>query len=255
MNIRVLGCHHTETQSSRLSTLLIDDHIALDAGAITTTLTIAEQAKVTDVVITHHHYDHTRDLLTLALGGANSGQTVSVHSTQDVLDHLQNHLLDGSFYPKFTENPNPPRLRLVPLQLEQPKKIGAVQFTPFAVEHSVPALGYLLSSDGGDDVFCTGDTGGGFAHILEKTKPTLLVTEVTFPNSQAEMAKLSKHMTPKLLEDELLQMVGTSSAPASILVIHMNSAAEPVIREELKLVEEKLGIPITAAEEGMVLTA
>ena len=82
MRIRVLGCHHTETKNNRLSTLLIDDHIALDAGAITSTLSTEEQANLTDVVITHHHFDHTRDLLTLALGGFESGQTISVFGTR-----------------------------------------------------------------------------------------------------------------------------------------------------------------------------
>jgi len=254
MKFRVLGCHHTETKNTRLSTLLVNDHIALDAGAITTTLTTEEQANVTDVVITHHHYDHTRDLLTLALGGFESGHTVSVHSTQGILDYLHAHLLDGSVYPEFTKLPSPPRLRLSPLELEQRQQIGAVGFTPFAVEHSVPALGYLISAEGSSNVFCTGDTGGGFAHLLKKTRPNLLITEVTFPNSQEEMARLSKHMTPLFLEQELTPLVGTSSAPASILAIHLNSAAEPAIREELKPVEEKLGIPITVAEEGMVLT-
>ena len=102
-------------------------------------------------------------------------------------------------------------------------------------------------------MFCTGDTGGGFAHLLERTRPSLLITEVTFPNSQEGMARLSKHMTPRFLEEELRPLVGTSSSPASVLAIHINSEAEPIIRKELEAVEANLGIAITVAEEGMVL--
>ena len=253
MKIRVLGCHHTETATTRLSTLLINDQVAVDAGAITSTLSAAEQAQVTSVLITHHHYDHVRDLLTLALGGYGSGATVSVFSTSETLSFLQDNYLSGRLYPDFTKMPDPPRLRLVTLEADSQYEVEGLTVTPVRVQHGVPAVGYHISADDGSGLFCTGDTGGGFGEILERIRPELLISEVTFSNSQESFARLTHHMTPKLLEQELEPLVRTGHGPRSVLAIHMNTAAESKIRAELALVAEKLQLQITPAYEGMVL--
>jgi ribonuclease BN (tRNA processing enzyme) len=253
MKIRVLGCHHTETADTRLSSLLIDDHVALDAGALTSTLSMEEQARVTTVLITHHHYDHVRDLLTLALGRYESGDTVSVFSTAETLDYLQANLLNGRLYPDFTRVPTPPRLQPVALEVDRLHEVAGLAVTPVRAQHSVPAVGYRIRSGEGREVFCTGDTGGGFGQTLGRARPDLLITEVTFSNDQESFARLTYHMTPKLLEEELRPLVAAGNAPQSVLVVHMNTAAEPRIREEVSAVAERLHIPIAIAHEGMVL--
>lgn len=101
-------------------------------------------------------------------------------------------------------------------------------------------------------MFCTGDTGGGFAEILIKTRPRMLITEVTYPNAQESLARSARHMTPKLLEEELRPLAGTESAPQTVLAIHMNPSMEGAIRGELALVAKDLNIPITTAYEGLV---
>ncbi len=252
MKIRVLGCHHTETESARLSSLLMDDQIALDAGALTSTLSLEEQAKINSVIITHHHFDHVRDLLTLALGGYHTGETISVYSTPEVLEFLGDNFLNGRLYPDFTTRPTPPRLRLVPIESGRSHQVAHIEVTPLDVDHSVPAIGIFIKGKGGESLFCTGDTGGGFAGTLERFRPSTLITEVTFPNAEEALARMTKHMTPKLLEDELLLLAGTGSLPQSVLAIHMSPETEDQIREELAGVGEKLSIPITPAYEGMV---
>ena len=62
MRIRVLGAHNCETRSTRLVTLLIDDILALDAGGLTSTLTVKAQKKLKGILLTHPHYDHIRDI-------------------------------------------------------------------------------------------------------------------------------------------------------------------------------------------------
>ena len=70
MHVRILGAHNIETASTRLTALLVDGRLALDAGALTSTLTLAEQDEIRAVLLTHHHFDHARDLVTL---GMNAG--------------------------------------------------------------------------------------------------------------------------------------------------------------------------------------
>jgi glyoxylase-like metal-dependent hydrolase (beta-lactamase superfamily II) len=70
VEIQVLGAHLAEAREARLTSLLVDGVLAVDAGGVTSALSLDEQKKIETVLLTHHHFDHTRDLVTLA---ANAG--------------------------------------------------------------------------------------------------------------------------------------------------------------------------------------
>ena len=256
MQIRFLGCHHTETAKTRLSSLLVDQVLAVDAGAITSTLTSQEQAQIQAVLITHRHYDHVRDLPTLALGGYETGVTLPVFSTPETLEFLHLHLLDNTLYPNFTQIPTPqqPRLRLVPLEPRKEVEVCGTKVTPIPVVHSVPAVGYRITSPQGRSFFYTGDTDGqGLMEIWEAIKPDLVIVEVTFPDSQESVARQTYHMTPGILERELQKLLKVCGASPPLIAVHMNAQVEEEIIGELKALAAKLGISITPGYEGMVV--
>ena len=66
MRLRVCGCHGGESRQTELSSFLIDESLALDAGSLTRALTLEEQARIRHVLVTHAHLDHVRDLAFLA---------------------------------------------------------------------------------------------------------------------------------------------------------------------------------------------
>jgi glyoxylase-like metal-dependent hydrolase (beta-lactamase superfamily II) len=70
VEIRILGAHLAEVKGARLTSILIDGAVVVDAGGLTSALSLPEQKKIETVLLTHHHFDHTRDLVTLA---ANAG--------------------------------------------------------------------------------------------------------------------------------------------------------------------------------------
>ena len=255
MRIQVLGCHHTETATARLSALLVNEELALDAGAITSTLTSEEQLRIRAVLISHHHFDHVRDLLSLALGGYDSGMTISVFSPEVTLEKLRRHFIDGSLYPDFTRMPTPesPRLRLIPLEEWRRYEICGLNVTPVPMQHTVPSVGYHVTDPSQSGFFYTGDTGGGISDVLMKIDPKLLITEVTFPNSDEPLAQLTGHMTPNLLERELLKLTANGGARPQVLIVHMHTQTETQILSEIAEVADKTGIDITPGYEGMVL--
>jgi len=67
MKIRFLGAHNYETKDTRLVSLLIDDVLAIDVGGLSSSLSFEEQCKIKAVLLTHQHYDHVRDIPTLAM--------------------------------------------------------------------------------------------------------------------------------------------------------------------------------------------
>ena len=67
MKIEVLGASGSASKGCRLTSLLINDTIALDAGSLAQTLTIERQEAVRSILLTHSHLDHTLGLPDLML--------------------------------------------------------------------------------------------------------------------------------------------------------------------------------------------
>ena len=42
--------------------ILVDGKLAIDAGGLTTALTLEEQERIDAMIITHRHFDHIKDL-------------------------------------------------------------------------------------------------------------------------------------------------------------------------------------------------
>ncbi len=78
MRIKLLGAHNTESLETRMSGLVIDDVLALDAGGLTSSLTLAAQQELKAVLVTHQHYDHIRDIPALAINLYASGKTIPI---------------------------------------------------------------------------------------------------------------------------------------------------------------------------------
>ena len=76
MNIRFLGAHNCESQNSRCACLLIDDILAIDAGGLTSSLSFPAQQNLKAILLTHQHYDHIKDIPTIAMNFGLSEATI-----------------------------------------------------------------------------------------------------------------------------------------------------------------------------------
>ena len=256
MHLRFLGCHHTETARTRLSSILVNGDVVFDAGAITSTLSAEEQNRVKAVVITHRHYDHIRDLPTFALGGVGTGVTIPVYATVETFEGIRKNLMDGVMYPDFAEIPSPdkPRLKNVEIRHWEKFEVEGLECIPVPMTHAVPAVGYRVEpSAGGRSFFFTGDTVGGVDEVWGDIRADLLIIEATFPNSMADFAELTRHMTPAALERQLTSIRASGIELPRVIAVHMNERAEQEIVEELRGVEQRTGASITPAYEGLLV--
>ena len=117
MKIEILGAHNTETNRFRLPCLLVDDQIALDAGGLTSSLALDKQQRIKAVLLTHRHFDHTKDLVMLGANDSMPPSTVDIYGLHDTLEAVYLYLLDGKMYRDYTQWPSKdqPRLRLKPI--------------------------------------------------------------------------------------------------------------------------------------------
>ncbi len=254
MNIKFLGAHNCESQNTKFISLLIDNVIAIDAGGLTSSLSFTAQQKIKAILLTHQHYDHIRDVPAIAMNFYLCGATINIYSTQPVYNALTTYLLDGKLYPKFLEQPQEnPTIKFSLIEPYRAEQIEGYSVLAVKVNHSVPTVGYQITSPAGKIVFYTGDTGPGLADCWEKVSPQLLITEVTATNKYEEFAKESGHLTPSLLKQELTSFRGIKDYLPQVVVVHMNPDMEREIETEIAAVAQALDSSITLAYEGMQL--
>jgi ribonuclease BN (tRNA processing enzyme) len=257
VEIRILGAHLVEVKGARLTSLLIDGALLVDAGGVTSALSPSEQKKINAVLLTHHHFDHTRDLVTLcASAGYYWQRQLVVCAPSYTLDIVSNCLLDGKMYNNFLEYPSKekPTVILEAIEPYKRKTIAGYDILAVPVKHSVPAVGYQVTSADGKNLFYTGDTTVGISECWQFISPQLLITEVAGPNKYGKWLKESGHLCAEFLKEELIKFRQLKGYLPRVIVIHIGNPYEQVIKEEVALVAQELGADISLGYEDMKIT-
>ena len=95
-----------------------------------------------------------------------------------------------------------------------------------------------------------------FDHISDLwplVQPDVLVTEVTTPNARESIARVAGHLTPALLEAELVAFRDLKGYLPRVVVCHVNQLGEAAVRRELDAVAQRLQAGIEIAREGMLI--
>ena len=196
-----------ESRDTRHTCFLIDEVLGLDGGSLASAFSVPEQAQVKTVLLTHQHYDHIQDIPTLGLSNFDEPGSIDVYSLPETLVAVHGHLLNGSVYPDLTEPlvSDTPKYKFHSLEPEKVLAVLDYGVKPVTVPHTVPTAGYLLKSKGGSCVAYTGDAGGGLPPFFrDPLSPQLVFIDVTFPNRFMDQARLTGHMTPDLVREQLL---------------------------------------------------
>ena len=117
--------------------------------------------------------------------------------------------------------------------------------------HAVPVTGYQLTGPDGRRLLYTGDTGPGIRDIWALVQPDVMVTEVTTPNARESIARVAGHLTPALLEAELVAFRDLKGYLPRVVVCHVNQLGEADVHRELAEVARRLQATIEIAREGM----
>jgi len=252
MKIQFLGTHNRESLNSRFISILIDNAIAVDAGGLTSGLTFQSQQSIKAVLLTHHHYDHIRDIPALAMNFFLQDNIINIYSTKQVYNVMSSYIMNDALYPNFLEKPQGnPTVRFTEIKPYEALSIEGYSILPIPVKHSDYAVGYQITSANGRAVFFTGDTGPDLIDCWEYVSPDLLIIEVTAPSRLEEQAKETGHLTPSLLRQELLSFQKIKEYLPQVITVHMNPDIEREIEAEIAEVAGTLACKINLAQEGM----
>ncbi len=260
MQVRILGAHQSETAAWRFTSILVDGVLALDAGGLAATLTLEEQLALRAVLLSHHHWDHLKDLPALGytlVGAASAGRSrasLDVYCTEEVRQVIADRLLREGFWMDFFRTPSPddPAFRHQPIEPCGEIVVGPYQVRVVPTLHSVPTVGFEIVGADGARLYYTGDNGAGCGASWATTRPDVLVTECTYSDErrQRQGDHLYGHLCPAELATALQVFRAAQGYLPRVVVVHVNPFDEPRIRAELAQVARDLGAAIDVASEG-----
>lgn len=236
MKIKVLGCSAAELPDANLSSFLVDNKLLLDAGTIGEVLDEQAQWKIKNVLITHSHLDHIKDLPFLAdnISINNRLQGVNVISIPPVNSALKQNIFNGIIWPDFTKIPSAgkPIIKLRNISTNKAFTVNGYRIIAYNVNHPVPTIGYLIEDKKGKRLLYFGDTGpSDIIWQALKQKVHGLIIEVSLPNRFRNMAMESGHLTPNLFAAELKKI---KYMPDKIFITHCKPRYRDRIKKELK---------------------
>jgi 3',5'-cyclic-nucleotide phosphodiesterase len=237
MRLKVLGAYGASDAEHNLTGYLLDDWLAVDAGTLTSKLSLAQQSRIQAVYITHSHADHIRDLPHLIHNrfSVNAG-ALTIFASKDVMDLLISNVFNGIVWPDFSKLISPftkkPAVLYRGIPNGKKTTYNGVALTPVPVNHQIPASGVIVEMNGQAIAF-TGDT-GPTDEIWKRTNKTpnvvAVVTEASFPNDQQTLADDSAHLSPNTFGDELRKITVDAPVYASHRKIPWERDIESQIR-------------------------
>ncbi len=253
MKIEVLGCSGAEFPGHYPPGFLVDGKILFDAGTLNNVLDEKRQGKIENIFITHAHMDHIREIPFLAdniiIGSWK--RKVKIFSIPSVVKDIKKNLLNSKLWPDMTVLPtaHDAVVSLVPIKAATPHRVNGYAVIPYKVNHSVPAVGYLVEDEKGRRFFYTGDTGplDQTWRRLGRKEVHCLIIETSFPNRMEEIAMTTGHLTPALLRKELLKI---DPMPERIYVTHLKPQFYKTIRMEIQALRIR---NLTLLKEGDIL--
>jgi ribonuclease BN (tRNA processing enzyme) len=253
MKIRVLGCHGSQLPNYNTTSFLLGQNVLVDAGTVTTVLSLKEQLKIDYILITHAHLDHVRDIMFLADNMCYQGREkpLVIISTKGIIEAIHRHLFNDVIWPDFSKIPSAKK-PLIKFQIIKPGKkqtIGDFQIKAINVHHTVETVGYAIENQNKTVIFL-GDTGPteDAWQMAKKIKGLKAVfIETSLPDSMKDVANITGHLTPFSLQGELKKLEGKKPA---IYLHHMKPSYGAAIRKEVAEIKDR---KIHIIENGQII--
>ncbi|MEK6325408.1 MAG: 3',5'-cyclic-nucleotide phosphodiesterase [Acidobacteriota bacterium] len=236
MRIRLLpSSAGRQSQLQCLTSFVIDERVAIDAGSIGFAFSPGEIGTVRHIIVTHSHSDHIASLpIYVAEAFPSLDNPIIIYGSSEVISALRKHVFNDQVWPDFEKielnNGSGPTLEFRQLEPRQTINIAGIDVTPIPVNHIVPTFG-LLVQNAATTVAFTSDTYSTdeiWKAASEDEHLKAVFAEVSFPNEMGDLAEASKHLTPELLAIEL----GKLNRDVDVYAVHIKPThREDVIRQ------------------------
>lgn len=244
MLIRIVGGHGGVSPGFKATSYLIDGKLLIDAGSCASSMLIPEQKSIDNILISHPHLDHIKDLAFLCDNCFGlRPDPFMVYTNKTIHDAIKKHLLNDYIWPDFTKLPSEenPTMKFSEIEAGKSFNLNGYNILPVSVNHFCDAMGFIVEKDDTAVIF-TQDT-GPTDEIWEKAKKfkniKAIFTEVSFPNSLHGLAMESKHHSPQSIKNEIDKM----PADVPIFLGHLKpNYSDEIFKEIAEIGNSRLNI-------------
>jgi len=228
MRVRILASAPGDRPEQYLTTLVVENRVAIDAGSLGLHSTFAD-AGLGHIFITHSHVDHVGTLpLFLEAWRDHRNGPAHIYGSRATLTEVREHLFNDGVWVDYSQlQAQAGWVELFPVEPEQPVSVGNLRIRGVPVDHTVPTMGYIVED--GSSAFVFGADSGPTERLWTVARATrnlrAAFLECSFPNRLRELAAKTGHLTPELWALELKKL----PTDVSIFAVHL----KPRFRDEV----------------------
>jgi len=238
VKVRIIPSTHDGNQQL-LTSYVINETLAVDAGALAIGLSTEEQLKLRGIVITHTHLDHIFSLPFMLLNlWEDVKEPIQLFATAADFAALKRYIFNSRVWVSFDvlKNDNGPFVVHRKYRAGESFEVDGLKLTALPVSHTVLTHGILIEDDEVAVLF-TSDTGATThiwktANSCDKLKAVFI--DLSFPNRLTELAKVSRHHSPETLREEISKV----RSDIQIFGVHLKVPYRERIVEEIVALNE-----------------
>lgn len=218
-----------------LTSYLINDTLAVDAGALSVGLTREEQLRLRSIIITHTHFDHVASLPLFIMDlFEDLREPINLFATPADFEALQTYVFNPQMWVgmEILKNEYTELLAYQPMEAGRSFTVEGLSLTPIPVTHTVLTHG-LLIEDEASAVFFTSDTSAteeAWQPVNECAKLRAVFIDLSFPNRLTELARVSCHHSTQTLVEEMEKI----HPEATVYGIHLKTPYRDQIMAEVE---------------------
>ena len=236
MKIKLIGSSVGEGPPRQyLTSYVVDDILAIDAGSIGFLASLEEQQRIGAVFLSHTHMDHVASLPPLLDNVFRPGHDcIEVYGSPAVLDSLRRDLFNDRIWPDLERMADDQHtfVKLVELHDLQSVTWQGLTVTPVPLSHVVPTHGFLVD-DGQSSIAVVSDTRATdtiWEVLNRQANLRAVFLEASFPDSLSWLAEQSGHLTPAQFAAESRKL----NADVDWLAVHIKANYQDEVIDELR---------------------
>ncbi|MEX1229043.1 MAG: MBL fold metallo-hydrolase [Planctomycetaceae bacterium] len=246
MKFKIVGLSSTGTPSFQsLISYVIDGTLAVDAGGLGCVTPLSAQRAIRHVLLTHAHHDHIATLPVFLENVHQRGEkAVTVYGSRHTLSVLRHSVFNGRVWPDLEKLSvdGEPFVRFETVRPLEPFSVGKYRVTPVKLNHTIPTVGYIVEevkAKGPNAAIAvvsdTGPTKEIWTQLKRIRHLKAVLLELSFPDDQLALAKLTRHLTPALFRRQIEHL------PPSVRVFAVH--LKPAYRDQIAREFETMKLP------------
>jgi len=233
--IEILGAYGAKSIDTGMTCIKIDKDVVIDAGNILFSLGNGAK-KINHIVLSHSHLDHIIDIpFLIDTYFAHRKEPIRIYGLKETIDNVKKYLFNWKLWPDFSKiriDDKNNSIIFEILELNKEYKINSTIIKPVKNNHMQGSCGYVIKKQNSSVLF-TSDTylcQNLIDEINQNDSIKAVLFDVSFPSAYEQLAKDSKHLTPKLLAQELKKI----NRDILIFINHIKPYFKNEIINELK---------------------